>query len=243
MKKMSPKKFNIYERLHNNKSELMIYIRSRVLDVETTEIIASAVTRRAYQEINESIGENYFYTWLKEMAKSEIFYLQVKEIEPTLKIHARSKVFNHQEAEDLISKTLLKAYENLDNFDGTNLLAWTKVIMNNIFIDDNLRRQTFSHEERNRQTNQTETVYRQRIEQLSESTPELSSKGDQIDSVHKDQLLKCLEELKAENREILMMKQKGYKYKELAEKFDKSVSNLKQINLRCIESLSHCMGV
>ena len=44
-------------------------------------------------------------------------------------------------------------------------------------------------------------------------------------------------------KQILMMKQKGFKYSELADKFKKSVNNLKQINLRSIESLSICMGV
>ena len=88
-----------------------------------------------------------------------------------------------------------------------------------------------------------ETIYEQRIEQITESTPEPLSEGEQITSVEKDQLLNCLQELKPENREILMMKQKGFKYSELADKFKKSVNNLKQINLRSIESLSICMGV
>lgn len=239
---MKLKEFNLKQRLKKSLPELMIFIRSRELNMENTEKIHSAVIRRAYQEINASIGDNYFYTWLTEIAKSEIFYLQVEAIEPKLKIHARTKLFNSQEADDLVSKTLLRAMENLDGFDGTNLLAWTKTIMDRILIDD-LRRTTFSYEERNQYTNENETIYEQRIEQITESTPEPLSEGEQITSVEKDQLLNCLQELKPENREILMMKQKGFKYSELADKFKKSVNNLKQINLRSIESLSICMGV
>ena len=69
---MSPKKFKLKERLEKSLPELMIFIRSRELNMENTEKITSAVIKRAYQEINASIGDNYFYTWLTEIAKSEI---------------------------------------------------------------------------------------------------------------------------------------------------------------------------
>lgn len=37
---------------------------------------------------------------------------------------------------DLVNDTILKALENRDKFDGENLMAWSCMIMRNIFIND-----------------------------------------------------------------------------------------------------------
>ena len=115
-----------------------------------------------------------------------------------------------------------------------------KTIMNRLLIDE-LRRTTVTEEQFNRETGEMEKVYTKREEQISEVTQPYVE-GEQVDSLVKGELEACLEELKQENREIVMMKHKGFSYKEISKKFNKEVNNLKQINLRSIEALQICMG-
>ena len=54
---------------------------------------------------------------------------------------AMSKTFNKDNAFDLIQNTYLKAIENQDKFDGSNIDAWTVTILKNLFIDSTRKKQ------------------------------------------------------------------------------------------------------
>jgi len=44
--------------------------------------------------------------------------------------------YNHADADDLVQKTLLKAFEKEYLYKGGNLTGWVVTIMKNLFIDD-----------------------------------------------------------------------------------------------------------
>jgi len=227
-------------KLANTIEDHAVHVRSKVLDLKKVEMILKKSLQRSLREYDKSIGDNYFYTWVEEIVDSEIYKHSVEDLLPKLRIHARYKVHNQKDAEDLVNKTVLKALEGEEQFDGNNLLAWMKTIMNRLLIDE-LRRTTVTEEQFNRETGEMEKVYKKREEQISEVTQPYVE-GEQVDSLVKGELEACLEELKQENREIVMMKHKGFSYKEISKKFNKEVNNLKQINLRSIEALQICMG-
>jgi RNA polymerase sigma factor (sigma-70 family) len=220
--------------------ELEIHVRSKVFDLKKAKKVLKKSLERSLREYDKSIGDNYLYTWLEEISDSEIYKHSIEDLLPKLKTHARFKVHNQKEVEDLVSKTILKALEKEEQFDGENLLAWMKTIMGRLLIDE-LRRTTVTEEQFNRETEKMEKVYTKREEQISELTQPYVE-GEQVDSLVKGELETCLEELKQENREIILMKNKGFSYKEISKKFNKEVNNLKQINLRSIQALQICMG-
>ena len=220
--------------------ELKIHVLSRVIDLRIVEKVCRKSLQRALDEYEISIGDNYFYAWLEGIADSEIFGHSLEVLLPELRKHARFKVHDQNEAEDLVNQSVLKAIENEDQFDGNNLLAWTKTIMDRLLID-RLRKANIVEESFNRETKKKEKVYTKREEQMTElSQP--SAEGGQFASLINEELWSCLKELKQENREIVLMKNKGFSYKDISKKFNKTINNLKQINLRSVKQLQICMG-
>ena len=128
-----------------HKSDILTHIRSQELDRDNAELIAKRVFVKAHREYKNTIGDNYFYDWLKGIADSEIIGYQLESIDQKLKIHARSLVFDPVESDELLQQTKLKILNNIDNFDGSNLLAYAKTIMKNTRTDS-LRRTTTSSE-------------------------------------------------------------------------------------------------
>lgn len=61
------------------------------------------------------------------------------EIEVLLRV-ARTMTRNHQEAEDLVQDTLLRAYRAIGRFDGRHPRAWLLTILRNTHINRNRRR-------------------------------------------------------------------------------------------------------
>jgi len=65
------------------------------------------------------------------------FGSNLKEIYPDLKKAAlRITHYNDADADDLVQKGLLRAFEKQDLFKGGNLTGWIVTIMKNIFIDE-----------------------------------------------------------------------------------------------------------
>lgn len=61
---------------------------------------------------------------------------------PALRAYARSLTNQHDDADDLVQTTLMKAISNISKFQpGTNLRAWLFTIMRNTFLTE-LRKQT-----------------------------------------------------------------------------------------------------
>ena len=67
------------------------------------------------------------------------FKKQLTEIYPKLKKHAIYVTSSDDvpfEADDLAHQTIIKGLKKQHQFDGKNLLAWLKIIMRNIIIDE-----------------------------------------------------------------------------------------------------------
>ena len=66
-----------------------------------------------------------------------IFGNNLKEIYPDIRRVAMKLVkYNDADADDLVQKALLKAFEKQESFKGGNLTGWVVTIMKNLFIDD-----------------------------------------------------------------------------------------------------------
>ncbi len=75
------------------------------------------------------------------------FGYKVDHLTASLKPFAMKLTRDHEEANDLLQETMMKAFRNRDKFaDGTNLKAWMYTIMKNTFITNYqrmVRRNTF----------------------------------------------------------------------------------------------------
>ena len=66
-----------------------------------------------------------------------IFGKNLKEMYPDIRrVAMKLTKYNHADADDLVQKTLLKAYEKEYLYKGGNLTGWVVTIMKNLFIDD-----------------------------------------------------------------------------------------------------------
>ena len=64
-----------------------------------------------------------------------IFGKNLKEMYPDIRRVAMKLVkYNSADADDLVQKALLKAFEKQDLFEGGNLTGWVVTIMKNLFI-------------------------------------------------------------------------------------------------------------
>jgi len=66
-----------------------------------------------------------------------IFGKNLKEMYPDIRrVAMKLTKYNHADADDLVQKTLLKAFEKEYLYKGGNLTGWVVTIMKNLFIDD-----------------------------------------------------------------------------------------------------------
>jgi len=133
-----------------------------------------------------------------------------------LKYFAYSLTANHEDADDLIQDTFVKAFTNKDKFDpATNLKAWVYTIMKNTFINK-YRKDT-------------------KISTVIDNTKDLyylnNSNSTEItspDSVYNhNELVKVIDGLQDDHRIPFQMHFQGYKYKEIAESLNLSIGTVK----------------
>jgi RNA polymerase sigma factor (sigma-70 family) len=134
---------------------------------------------------------------------------------------AMSKTFNKDNAFDLIQNTYLKAIENQDKFDGSNIDAWTVTILKNLFIDSTRKK--------------TEEL-------MGDDTPELST-NDHADEIllERDKDM-CLKNLSEQEREIIALKQTS-SYDEISNDLGIKSGTLRQTFSRAKEKFMKCMGL
>jgi len=66
-----------------------------------------------------------------------IFGNNLKEMYPDIRrVAMKLTKYNDADADDLVQKTLLKAFEKENLYKGGNLTGWVVTIMKNLFIDD-----------------------------------------------------------------------------------------------------------
>ncbi|MCF8369045.1 MAG: sigma-70 family RNA polymerase sigma factor [Bacteroidales bacterium] len=137
-------------------------------------------------------------------------------LKDNLRYFAYSLTSNHDDADDLIQDTFLKAISNKDKFDpATNLKAWIYTIMKNTFINkyrkdskvstiiDNTKDLYYLNTTNNTDSNAPETRY------------------------NHSELLKVVNALQDDHRVPFQMHFQGYKYKEIAEQLNLSIGTVK----------------
>lgn len=133
-----------------------------------------------------------------------------------LKPYAIGLTGSHEEAEDLLQETMLKALSNRDRFqDNTNLKAWLYTIMKNIFINDYRRKSKYRT-----MVDTTDNMFYLNTGQVSEADKATSS------LVMQD-LNKIIETVSDEYRTPFMMHHQGFKYQEIAEKYQIPLGTVK----------------
>jgi RNA polymerase sigma-70 factor (ECF subfamily) len=82
----------------------------------------------------------------RQARRDEAFKTELAGIIPQLRAYARSLAGNRDSADDLVQETLLKAWAARVRFEaGTNIRAWTFIILRNIFLSQ-VRRARFKGE-------------------------------------------------------------------------------------------------
>jgi len=144
------------------------------------------------------------------------FNHKLLSLKDNLQYFAYSLTANHEDANDLIQDTYLKAIVHKDKFDpATNLKAWIYTIMKNTFINK----------------------YRKdiKVNTIIDNTKDLYylNNSGQSDIVTPDskynhaELVKVIDNLEDEHRIPFQMHFQGYKYKEIAETLNLSIGTVK----------------
>ena len=146
-----------------------------------------------------------------------IFGKNLKEIYPDIKrVALKLTKYNHADADDLVQKTLLKAFEKQDLYKGGNLTGWIVTIMKNLYIDEirKLKDKTFVDIEDEVLTSKDNDKYLDIVDVNSA----LKRLGD-----------KC--------QEILLLIAEEYKYKEISKTLSIPIGTVMSRLIRCRKQL------
>ena len=144
------------------------------------------------------------------------FNHKVLSLRDNLQYFAYSLTSNHEDANDLIQDTFLKAITHKDKFDpATNLKAWIYTIMKNTFINK-YRKET----KVNTIIDNTKDLY-----YLNNSKPCHTITSDS--QYNHAELVKVIDNLQDEHRIPFQMHFQGYKYKEIADQLNLSIGTVK----------------
>jgi len=146
---------------------------------------------------------------------SKEFTLALDGLSQPLRAFAYKLTQNHEEANDLLQETVLKAFSNREKFKyGTNLKAWLYTIMKNTFITNYqrmMRRSTFIDTTENYHfLNSTATIDNQAFANFN--IGDIKSAIKRLDDSYKTPFV---------------MYFRGYKYLEIADKLDLPLGTVK----------------
>ena len=148
--------------------------------------------------------------------ETRLFEKKLLQLQDNLLNFAYMLTCDHDEAEDLLQDTTLKALDNCDKYiDNINFKGWVFTIMRNIFINNyrkGVRNQTI--------IDQTEDLYHLNLPQDSGFT---SPEG----SYTVKEITKAINSFGEEYRVPFTMHVAGYKYHEIAEKMDLPLGTVK----------------
>lgn len=141
----------------------------------------------------------------------EDFKTQLAAVIPQLRAFGRSLSGNRDTGDDLVQETLLKAWAARDRYEaGTNLRAWTFIILRNLFL---------SQMRRNRFRGEWDDVVADRI---------LSAPASQDKHVELGDLQRALQFLPESQREaLILVGAGGFAYEEAAEICGVAVGTIK----------------
>ena len=137
---------------------------------------------------------------------------------------AMSKTFNKDNAFDLIQNTYLKAIENQDKFDGSNIDAWTVTILKNLFIDSTRKK--------------TEEL-------MGDDLPDTTANDDTesiiIENELEEERDRCMKTLSNDERDVIALHQSS-SYDEISKILNIKPGTLRQILRRAKDKFIQCMG-
>ncbi len=138
------------------------------------------------------------------------------ELTPSLNSFAYSLTQNMDDAQDLFQETAFRAMKHKDKFRAdTNLKAWLFTIMKNIFIN-NYRRNVKSKIV----NDSTDNLY-----YLNSGKGSIDNRGDAIVLIK--ELRTLIDDLEESIRTPFLMHYQGFKYQEIADKFDLPLGTIK----------------
>jgi RNA polymerase sigma factor (sigma-70 family) len=133
------------------------------------------------------------------------FNFKVKEQYKPLRGFALKLTKDHEDANDLVQETMVKAFTNKDKFsEGTNLKGWLYTIMKNIFIN-NYRKMVKGNIFNDNTENQFYINYAQE-----------SVKNDGESRLVMKEMMQAIDSLTDNLRTPFLMSYEGYKYEEIA---------------------------
>jgi RNA polymerase sigma-70 factor (ECF subfamily) len=134
-------------------------------------------------------------------ADEETFKRELTALIPYLRAFARSLANDPSAADDLAQEALLKAWDARSSFQpGTNLKAWTFMILRNCFYSEKRR------------------SWRQAVWDQEKAERTLTATSDPDSSIELDELRRALAELPAEQRDALVLiGAGGFAYEEAAQ--------------------------
>ncbi len=146
--------------------------------------------------------------------KTSDFNHQLAGLQKDLSCFAYTLSLDNDQSQDLVQETMLKAILNKGKFTPeTNLRAWTFTIMKNIFINQ-------YHKKKKTVIDTSENYFLFDMEG--------SKRSASPDSIYAAKEIKSMvNDLKEDHRMPFEMHLKGYKYREIAEKLNISVGNVK----------------
>ena len=134
----------------------------------------------------------------------------------SLRKYAYQLTRNIEDTNDLVQETMLKAYTYQDKFEeGTNLKGWLYTIMKNTFIN-NYRRSV----KVNQIIDNTKDLYFMNI-------PQNSGVSSHVSQISIKDINKSIDGLSEDLKVPFQMFFEGYKYKEIADRFDLPIGTVK----------------
>ena len=144
------------------------------------------------------------------------FYVQLINLEGSLKKFAYRLTQKNEEAKDLFQDTCLRVLMNRDKFTSDeNFKAWTFTIMKNAFITD-YRNNT---RQRNMQNTITEYYYYRQEEYNASGSPD--------SEYYVNEISQSIDQLHFKFKIPFKMYIQGYKYKEIADKLNINIGTVK----------------
>ncbi len=145
------------------------------------------------------------------------FDKQLIDFQKPLKSFAYGFTNNDEEANDLLQDTVLKALTYRDKFQAhTNLKAWLYTIMRNTFINNY------------RKAVRANTIIDQTDEQYFINTATSVRGIESPESAYShQQIVKVIDALEDEYRIPFQLYNRGYKYKEIADRLDLPIGTIK----------------
>jgi RNA polymerase sigma-70 factor, ECF subfamily len=149
---------------------------------------------------------------------------KIREIYPdVMRVAMKMARYDRDNAEDLVQKALMKAFEKQDLFKGGNLAGWIVRIMQNIFRDElrKLKDKKF-------------------VDISDKNIPPEDDGGIEID-IGIDQkyagVMKALSKIGGKCKTILLLIGQEYKYKEISDREDIPMGTVMNRLLRCRKKL------